>query len=99
METFVMLTRIAPGALASPGELEKLEHTLMDHIRKECPRVRWVKNYAVMGPWDYVDVFEAPDTETAMRVNALVHTHGKARAETWPATEWGRFKGLIHGMP
>jgi uncharacterized protein with GYD domain len=98
MATYIMLTRIAPGALASPADLERLEHNLMDHIRGDCPDVKWLQNYAVMGPWDYVDVFEAPDMDTAMKVSALVRTHGRARTETWCATEWGRFKDMVHDL-
>lgn len=98
METFIMLTRIAPEGLATPGALEKLEKRLMGHLRVECPEVRWIKNYAVLGSFDYLDVFEAPDTETATRVATLVRTYGHAHVETWPATEWGRFKGLLHEM-
>lgn len=98
MPTYIMLTRIAPGSVASPADLEKLERELMGHIRKACPEVEWLQNFAVMGPWDYVDVFEAPDMESATRVSALVRTHGKAYTETWPATGWGRFKELVHGL-
>lgn len=98
MATYIMLTRIAPGALKGPSELETLEKDLMGHIRRECPQVKWLANYAVLGPWDYVDVFEAPDPDTAVKVSALVRTHGRARTETWPAAEWRRFKDLVHHL-
>lgn len=29
-------------------------------------------NFAVLGPWDYVDIFDAPDMDTALALAHLV---------------------------
>lgn len=52
----------------------------MDQVTNACPDVKWIANYAVLGPYDYVDVFEAPDLQAAMRVSALVRTYLPAAA-------------------
>jgi uncharacterized protein with GYD domain len=99
MQSFVMLTRIAPEAMRSPKSLEELERTAMDRIRTICPQIKWIANYAVLGPYDYLDVFEAPDVETATKVAALIRTFGHATTEIWAATPWDRFKKVIHDLP
>ena len=99
MATFVMLTRLAHGSLRSPHSLETLEKQVMERIGAECPSVEWVANYAVLGQYDYIDVFQAPDIETAAKVSALVRTFGHAHTEIWPATEWTTFKEMIRGLP
>jgi hypothetical protein len=71
----------------------------MQHIRAQCPKVEWVGSYAVLGPCDYVDLFRAPDIDTAMKVSALVRTFGHAKTEIWAATEWDHFKELVHDLP
>ncbi len=99
MPTFVMLTRVDPEVLRNAQSLEELEHRAAESIRKQCPGVKWISNYAVLGPYDYVDVFEAPDIETAAKVSTLVRVSGRAHSEIWPATEWANFKKMIHAMP
>lgn len=98
MAAFVMLTRVSPKVLSSPRTLEELERRAMDRILAECPNVKWVHSYAVLGPYDYVDIFEAPDIDTAVKVSTLIRTYGRASSEIWPATEWRKFKQIISSL-
>jgi len=99
MATFIMLTRLAPESLKSPQTLEELEKQATAKVRQECPEVKWLGNYAVLGPYDYVDIFSAPDIEAATKVSALIRTYGHAHTEIWAATEWARFKDLMRHLP
>lgn len=99
MPTFIMLTRLNPDAVRSPSGLEQLEREAMKRVRQECPDVKWLNSYAVLGPCDYLDVFMASDIETAARVSALIRTFGHAQTEIWTATEWDRFKEIVRTLP
>jgi uncharacterized protein with GYD domain len=99
MQTFIMITRLSPTALNSPQSLEELERHAMKHIRSECPQVEWLHNFAVLGPCDYVDIFRAPDIDTAMKVSTIIRTFAHARTEIWPATEWEKFKEMVRHLP
>jgi uncharacterized protein with GYD domain len=99
MPMFVLLTRLAPEALRSPKTLEKLEREAMRRVRAECPEVEWVNNCAVLGPYDYLDIFRAPDIETAAKVATLIRVFGHAHTETWAAVEWDRYKAIIRDLP
>jgi uncharacterized protein with GYD domain len=99
MAQFIMLTRVSAQSLQQPKSFETLERQAADQVAKTCPQVKWLANYAVLGPFDYVDVFEAPDVHTAMRVSALVRSYGHAHTEVWPATPWAEFKKLVHELP
>jgi uncharacterized protein with GYD domain len=96
--TYMMLTRLSPEALTRPGSVADLNQKVEDRIRQECPGVKWIANYAVLGPCDYVDIFEAPDTDAATRVALLVRSFGHATTETWVATPWDRFLSLAQGL-
>jgi uncharacterized protein with GYD domain len=98
MMTFVMLTRLSPTALRSPASFEELETAVMDQIRSKCPQVKWVQNLAIMGACDYLDIFQAPDHETALTVCSIIRSFGHATTELWTATEWDRYKELLHRL-
>lgn len=95
MATFIMLTRLSHQALQSPMSLEDLNLEVMDRIRVDCPNVEWKQNYVVLGPADYLDIFTAPDIETAMKVATVIRTFGHATTEVWAATEWDDFVKMM----
>lgn len=98
MQIFIMLTRLEPTALSSPKSLEDLEKHAMKQIRNRCPEVNWKYNLAVLGGCDYLDIFEAPNVETAMKVAAIIRSFGHGTTEIWSGAEWGRFKDLIRDL-
>lgn len=99
MTIYVLLTRLSPDALHQPKSFETLERHVAERVREHCPEVRWLGNYAVLGPWDYLDLFEAPDNAAALRVAVLVRSHGHAVTELWPAISWPAFKDVLHSLP
>lgn len=96
---FIMLTRLT-GKEVQPSKhsLEELEKRVKEKIKESC-QVKWVSNYALLGPYDYLDIFEAPDVETAIKVAALVRAFGSASTEIWPCLQWKDFKKVIAGLP
>jgi uncharacterized protein with GYD domain len=98
MSTYVLLTRLSTEAIKDPKELVQLSERVTQRIEAECPNVSWIASYSVLGPYDYVDIFEAPDNEAATRVAVIIRSFGHATTETWPATPWERFKSIAQSM-
>lgn len=94
MPEFVMLTKLNPEAVREGSDLQQLETDLKKKAQRHCPELRWLANYAVMGPYDYLDIFYAPDVSSAMRVSSILRTSGVASTETWPAVPWKQFKEI-----
>jgi uncharacterized protein with GYD domain len=98
MTDFIMLTRLSSNAVQSPKSLEELEKKVIERIRTECPQVEWIHNYAILGPYDYLDIFRAPGSADAFKVATIIRSFGHAHTEIWSAKEWGAFKELIRGL-
>lgn len=98
MATYVLLTRLSPEALTKPEAVVELNSQVESRIKEKCPEVKWLANYSVLGPYDYLDIFEAPNSESATKVALIVRSFGHAVTETWNATPWDRFAELAKGM-
>jgi uncharacterized protein with GYD domain len=98
MPTYAMLTRLSPEALARPESVVELNRQVEERIKQECPGVKWLANYAVLGPCDYLDIFEAPDVDSATKVSLLVRSFGHATTETWMVTPWEHFVETAKGL-
>jgi len=96
--TYVMMTRLSPEALTRPGAVMELNRKVGERVKAECPGVKWLANYALLGPYDYLDIFEAPDADAATKVSLLVRSFGHATTETWVATPWDRFTQLARDL-
>ncbi|AOL04206.1 MULTISPECIES: GYD domain-containing protein [Burkholderia] len=95
MPAFVMLTRLSSDAVKTPGKLAELEHHAIHRLQKTCGPVEWVHNFALMGGYDYLDIFIAPDLDTAFKISAGMRTLGHASVEIFPAVDWKTFKALV----
>lgn len=51
----------------------------------EAMGVKVVKQYAVLGPYDFVNILEAPDNEAVMRVSVELGSRGSVQMLTLPA--------------
>jgi uncharacterized protein with GYD domain len=92
---FAMLTRLTPDAVPTPHAIQELERHAMKRIRSECPDAKWIHSYSALGRYDYLDIFEAPDVDTAAKVAVLIRSYGHAHAEILPIMEWEHFKTLL----
>lgn len=98
MATFAVLTRLSPEAVKEPKAIEALGAAVTQKLAAEVPEARWVASYAVLGPYDYLDIFEAPDHETAHKVAVILRSFGHAVTETWLLTPWDRFVSLARQL-
>lgn len=99
MATYIMLTRLSHEALTSPSSLENLEREVKERIAAECPDVSWKESFVILGPADYLDIFEAPDNAAATKVATIIRTFGHAQTEIWGATPWKEFKEAARYLP
>ncbi len=98
VDTFILLTRLVHEEVYPSFSFISDEKKVVQKISEHLPDVQWIGNYAVVGPWDYLDIFEARDLASATKVSALVRHYGGAHTEIWPAHEWNAFEKIIQDL-
>jgi len=83
---YALLTKLSPEALTKPESVVELNAHVAKRINAKCPSVKWVSNDSVLGPYDDLDIFEAPDVKTATQIALIVCSFGHATTETWNTT-------------
>jgi uncharacterized protein with GYD domain len=90
MQTFVLMTKLSPE-LQRPGKRKEVGQEWKLAVEKACPEVRWLAHYAVLGPYDFMDIYEAPDPEAAAKVALITQASGALKAESWTVIPYGRY--------
>ena len=86
METYVMLTKLTDEG----RKTLKQNPNRIKEVNKEVEGMggRIVAQYAVLGPYDYVNVVEAPDNRTIARVSMELGSRGTVEIVTLPAVNF-----------
>jgi uncharacterized protein with GYD domain len=95
MATYIILSRLSPGAFDNPKDFKKLADNVAAKIRKECKGVVWKQSYATMGRFDVVDIVQASDPQEVERAAMIIRAYGHATTETLPATPWNDFLSML----
>ncbi len=83
MATYILLSTIteegAETIKENPDRIKEVNQEV------EALGVRVLSQYAVLGPYDFVTIVEAPDNETVARMSAELAARGTVKIMTLPA--------------
>lgn len=91
MGTYILMTKMIPEISADLKRREAIGKQWKKKVAKLCPDVKWQAHYALLGPYDFMDIYEAANEETAAKVSLITRANGALTAESWPAINWNRF--------
>ena len=94
MKTFMLMTKLSPEISTKVKDRAELGRTWLDQVREKCPEVRFLAHYALLGAYDFVDIYEARDEEVAAKVSLISLAHGAMQAESWLAIPYKRLVEL-----
>ena len=98
MPIFILMTQMSPENLQDADYREAVGRDWMHKVKSSCPDVKWLSHYAILGPYDYMDIYDAPDIETAHKVSLITRAEGAVSAESWQAMEWEEHLQLLEAM-
>lgn len=95
MPIFILMTRLAPEDLHDAKARRAIGKEWLNKVRQTCPEVTFLAHYALLGPYDAMDIDEAPDVETAHQVSLISRAEGALSAESWPAIPYEKQLELL----
>ena len=89
MPTYIMLSNLTDEGARTLKQKPKRLQEVNKEIEKFGAKV--TTQYAVLGPYDFVSVVEAPDNDAIARVSAELMSRGSIRLLTLPAIPVANF--------
>jgi len=96
MPTFVLMTKLSPEVMSNPRGREATGKKWIAMVSKLCPDVKWISHFALLGRYDFMDIYEAPNVETAHKVSYISRSQGAVEAESWQAIPYDQFLEIAH---
>ena len=94
MPTFILLSSLsAQGVQTLKSNPERLREVNQD-VEELGAKV--VHQWATLGPFDFVNVVEAPDNATIARVSVALGARGSAKFQTLVALTIDEFLGVVN---
>ncbi|MFO7891742.1 MAG: GYD domain-containing protein, partial [bacterium] len=78
MQTYILLTKLSTSISSKVKDRKKIGRAWLEKVKKKCPEVTFVSHYALLGEYDFIDIYEAPDEETAAKVSIISLQNGVA---------------------
>ena len=93
MPTYIMLTTLSEQGLqtlrANPERLRDVNRDV------EELGVKVLHQWFMLGPYDFVNILEAPDAATIAQVSVALGARGSARPQTFEAIDVDEFLSLV----
>lgn len=84
MPTYILLSSLNPGGLETLKERPERLREVNTEIERMGGTVK--DQYAVLGPFDFVTILEAPDNATVAKISVSMGARGTVRIQSLPAT-------------
>jgi uncharacterized protein with GYD domain len=95
MPTYILLTKLSPDLSKQMKDRAQLGRTWLDQVKETCPEVKFQAHYALLGQFDFLDIYDAPDEKTAAKVSIISQANGAYQAQSLPAISYKQYLDLI----
>ncbi|UCC19510.1 MAG: GYD domain-containing protein [Promethearchaeota archaeon] len=96
MPIYILATK-----LQNPDLVEKRKEQgekWLKFVREKIPNIKWIAHYVILGPYDFIDIFEVKDEKEAVKVSLLSRSAGAIFAESWTAIPYTEFLELVEDL-
>lgn len=94
MATYILLTKLSPEVAKQMKDRAQIGRAWLDQVKSKCPEVKFISHYALLGDYDFLDIFEAPDENSAAKVSMIGLQNGAFEAKSLTAIPYKKFLEL-----
>jgi len=87
--TYILLSSLNPGGLETLKERPDRLKEVNQEIERMGATIK--EQFAVLGPFDFVTILEAPDNATVSKISVFMGARGTVRIQTLPAIQVDEF--------
>lgn len=94
MKTFILFTKLSSDIAKKVKDRSIQGRHWLEQVKEKCPEVKFLHHYALLGKFDFMDIYEAPDDETAVKVSLISRANGAEAVESLSAIPYKNFLEL-----
>ncbi|MCK4828051.1 GYD domain-containing protein [bacterium] len=94
MCTYILLTKMSPDMARQTKDRAELGRNWLEQVKEKCPEVKFIAHYALLGQYDFIDIYEAPDEKTAAKVSIICQANGAFSAQSLQAIPYKEYLEL-----
>lgn len=83
--TFILMTKLSPEVSKQVKNRSSAGRDWLEQVKDKCPEVKFLSHYALLGEFDFMDIYEAPDENTAAKVSMISLLNGAFESQSWTA--------------
>jgi uncharacterized protein with GYD domain len=91
---FILLTKFSPEISRQMKNRALLGRKWLEQVKEKCPDVKFIEHFALLGPYDFLDIYDAPDEKTAAKVSMISLSNGAFEAQSLTAIPYKEFLKL-----
>lgn len=98
MPPFVLPSKVSAGGTTQVKSLVESDREFRAQQGKQCPCVERIASYTLLGPYDFLHIFEASDAGEAAKVALLANSFGAASTQTFTAIPFSEFEEIVEQL-
>jgi uncharacterized protein with GYD domain len=98
MTTYVLLSKVASPTADGVRSLGERVRGFEQQLAERYPEVKSLTSYALLGSYDFLHIFEAPDANMATKVALLAQAFGAGTTETLTAIPFDEFSAIVEDV-
>lgn len=95
MPTYVLMSKLGPDLAKEMKHRREIGKEWRKKVKELCPGVKFTAHYALLGAYDFLDIFDADSEEEAAMVSMISRAAGAVSAESMTAIPYSRFLDLV----